>query len=104
MTTHETPGVWDEYRFYMVGKLIRQDLTGDEAGYREVAMCLCHNKPLRVIGPTNDSGIWKYRGYCTVTSLCTVSEVSMEALWSVVAEQKQSAEQLVQQVQLSMWK
>lgn len=45
-----------DHRYYFVGKLIRQDLTGTEPGYRETLRCSLCEKDMQVIGPDHFSG------------------------------------------------
>jgi hypothetical protein len=46
-----------DHRYYLVGKLIKQDRKNPEPGYRETLICKECEKPMQVIGPnhfTND--------------------------------------------------
>lgn len=42
-------------RWYFVGKLIKQDITGKEPGYRETLKCSLCEKDMQVIGPDHFS-------------------------------------------------
>lgn len=77
-----------EHRFYMVGKLIRQDVGPNavEPGYRETLVCPCHHLPLKVLGPSTYE-LARYMAYCSDDGEQVARADTMEDLWLVV-EQK----------------
>lgn len=78
-------GEWREYRHYMVGKMVRQDMAGEDRGYRETMRCLCHLQPAKVIGPSRYE-LARYMAYCPVTSEQIARGNTMEELWSAVGQ------------------
>lgn len=70
------------HRFYMVGKLIRQDLSDPEPGFRETLKCLCHEENVKVYGPLRTSP--RYAAYCSESQELLAEATTMEELWSVV--------------------
>jgi hypothetical protein len=96
-------GKFDAYRFYVVGKLIRQDMEGADIGYRESLTCVCHDELLRIIGP-NRYPERRYRAWCVVGQTLQAQATTMEELWSVVERQREQRETQVTQIQLSMFK
>jgi hypothetical protein len=81
---HELVGVHDDFRYYMVGKLIRQDRGGEEHGFRQTLACPCHPGAVaKVIGPSRYE-LSRYTAYCPVTSEAFARGDTMEALWSAV--------------------
>jgi hypothetical protein len=89
-------GEWRDFRFYMVGKLIRQDLGGDDRGYRESLVCPCHiDSVVRVIGPGRTSP--KYVAHCAESAVKLAEAETMEELWSVVEHLEEKAVTAVQE-------
>lgn len=101
-TSHEEQGeiapngMWRDARFYMVGKLIRQDLKGVDEGYRETLLCPCHLKVLgdvglqyvKVFGPLRTSP--RYSAYCPIDGEQLAEANTMGEIWSIVESKKES--------------
>lgn len=99
-TSHEEQGeiaangMWRDARFYMVGKLIRQDLKGTDEGYRETLVCPCHLKALgdftyvKVFGPLRTSP--RYSAHCAVDGEQLAEANTMGELWSAVENKRES--------------
>jgi hypothetical protein len=66
-------------RFYMVGKIVRQDR---ESYARDNLICNCHKEVVKVFGPSN-TDIY-YKAYCAVDGEELAREKNMAELWSVV--------------------
>lgn len=95
MTMHEAQpplnldGTWREHRFYMVGKLVRQDLLPPEDGYRETLVCPCHVEALqqtyvKVFGPLKTEP--HYSAHCSIDGEQLAEANTMEELWSAVEQ------------------
>lgn len=83
------------YRFYMVGKLIRQDYTGKDEGYRETLVCPCHlkaladNTYLKIFGPLRTRP--RYSAHCPIDGEQIAEADTMEELWSIVESKRDSS-------------
>lgn len=85
-------GKWRDFRFYMVGKLIRQDLKGKDEGYRETLYCPCHPHSLprqyvKVFGPLRTRP--RYSAHCAIDSEQIAEADTMEELWSAVENKRE---------------
>lgn len=75
--------LFPEYRFYLVGKLIRQDR---DTGKRQGLRCQCHEEVIKVFGPSVTNR--EYRAYCDETHVLIAAADTMEQLWdTITAEQ-----------------
>jgi hypothetical protein len=75
------------HRYYMVGKMVRQDLDGSEPGYRETLRCPCHKHALdpthvKVLGPHLTHP--RYSAHCAIDGELIGEANTMEELWLAV--------------------
>lgn len=89
-----TEGKWQPFRYYMVGKMVRQDQVGIDRGFRASLVCPCHSREVRVIGPTHYT-IRRYMAHCAVDGELVAQADTMEALWLAV-EGKEKTQVAVQ--------
>jgi hypothetical protein len=94
----KTDGSTREFRFYMVGKLVRQDLIGDDYGYRETLQCPCHraNEHLKIFGPMHYPP--RYSAHCLVDGEMIAEGDTMEELWSAVKQVDEVRQSKIQTV------
>lgn len=79
-----------QHRFYLVGKLVRQDLKDPEPGYRETLCCNLCELPMQVIGPNHFTSD-RFMGRC-MNDKCKASRYryyarTVKELWKAIKPQ-----------------
>lgn len=78
-----------QLRFYMVGKLYRQERERPDPGYRSALLCPCHSLFAKVFGPRVGTSAARYCALCPVTSEQLAEAPFMEELWLRVSAMHQ---------------
>jgi hypothetical protein len=67
-------------RYYMVGRLVRQDEEGTDPGYRETALCPICREPLKVQGPY----LGRFNARCTECPIAVITGSTLGEIWAQV--------------------
>jgi hypothetical protein len=67
-------------RYYMVGRLVRQDEEGTDPGYRETACCPVCGDPLKVMGPH----LGRFSARCVECPIAVIVGSTLGEIWSQV--------------------